>query len=346
MIKLFGWLYWNPERVVFTIPFINRPVVWYGLWFVFGFIVGYFLLIPMFQQRIQESPKIGDRDIQNWDQLAQDIKSPSKALRQLLDKSKSITVQLKKSLLEFLNESGASRSQLEVAYPKALYSSKQLASFLVDRLTWFVVGGTIIGARLGHVFFYDWHRYQNHYWDIIKVWEGGLASHGGVIGVMIGLFLYKRLIHKNFPEFSMLNLLDMLVVPSAFVACCIRIGNFFNQEILGKPSSVPWAIIFGDPFDDGAIVPRHPVQLYEAGTYLITFGILYYLWKKRVALKYPGMLTGVCFILIFTSRFFIEFLKMPQSRIIDESFLQTGQYLSLPFIALGLGLVMFSLYRK
>lgn len=282
---IIAWLYWNPERVVFTIPIIDRPIVWYGLWFVLGFAVGYAIVLPMFKRKLQQT----------------------------------------RTLSKPLND---------------------LALYLVDRLTWFVVAGTIIGARLGHVFFYDWPRYQHHLGDIFKVWEGGLASHGGAVGVLLALFLYQRMIRKNFPEFTYIALLDILVVPTAFVACCIRIGNFFNQEILGTPTTVPWAVIFGNPADGSPLEPRHPVQLYEAGVYLFTFFLLGYLWKYKSEKLRPGMLSGLFFILVFVSRFFLEFLKAPQSLMIDESFMQTGQYLSIPCIIFGIWLVLNSRYVR
>lgn len=272
---LIAWLYWNPERVLFTVPYIDRPVVWYGVLFVFGFVVAYFLLLPMFKALI----------------------NPSKHKEAVSD----------------------------------------LSLMLVDRLTWFVVAGTLIGARLGHVLFYDWPRYQEHPLEIIKIWEGGLASHGGALGVLFALFLFYRSIRKRFPEFSFLNILDILAVPTAFAVACIRIGNFFNQEILGRPSSVPWAVIFGDPFDGGAVVPRHPVQLYEAGMYLLTFVLLEWLWHKRKAVQYQGLSIGILFTSVFASRFLLDFLKEPQSLMVDETqmFLQTGQLLSIPFVLLG-----------
>lgn len=285
MIKapLLAWLYWNPDRVAFTVPVINHPIVWYGVWFVFGLIVGYFLLIPIFRQK----------------------------------------------LVQYRGEAAA-----VYAVP------------LVDRLTWFVVGGALIGARLGHVFFYEWYRYEDHLLDIFKIWKGGLASHGGVAGILIALFFYLRIIRKQFPEFTFVTLLDMLAIPSPFAACCIRIGNFFNQEILGTPTTVPWAIIFGDPIDNTKPQPLHPAQLYEAAAYLLTFFILYALWRKKAAQLRPGVLIGWMFILIFGSRFFIEFLKVPQSAIIDESFLQMGQYLSIPFVLGGIFLCLYSALGK
>lgn len=348
-----AWLYWNPERIVFTVPIIHRPVVWYGLWFVFGYIVGYLILIPIFQKRLQSSTQILNRDIANWPKFIELLRtnnSPATAKTQKLLNSVShteVTPILKEKILASLNQSGLTRSEIETLFPKVIYTTRSLACLLVDRLTWFIIAGTIIGARLGHVFFYDWPRYQNHWGDIFKVWEGGLASHGGAIGVIIGVIFYWRMIRKNFPEISILNLTDMIIVPTGFAICCIRIGNFFNQEILGKESTVPWAIIFGDPIDGGPIVPRHPVQLYEAAVYLFTFGLLFYLWKTREATLKPGLLTGIFFVLVFSARFIIEFWKMPQSMIMDETILQTGQLLSIPFILAGVILCIYSLkYSK
>lgn len=347
-----AWLYWNPEKVVFTIPIINHPVVWYGIWFAFGFVVGYILLIPMMQKALKTTSKITARDIASWPALLTALKDNYHPLSQTLSRplrqeiaqlngTPDSTMQAK--ILSAIN--AIPRPSLEMLYPKAIYTSRKLAYFLVDRMTWFIVAGTIIGARLGHVFFYDWPRYQHNLIGIVKVWEGGLASHGGGVGVLIGLYLYKKIILKGFPEFTFLTFLDIIVVPTAFVGFCIRIGNFMNQEVLGYPSTLPWAIIFGDPIDRSAPVPRHPAQLYEAVAYLLTFGLLYYLWKKTDAMFKPGILSGLFFILVFGSRFFLEFIKESQGGIMDEFILNTGQYLSLPYIFAGLALLFYGYFK-
>lgn len=275
-IELLAWLTWDPPREAFTVPLLDRPIMWYGICFVLGFIAGYFVMIPIVSRKLKDSrPALSAIDVRNT------------------------------------------------------------SFWLVDRLTWYVLIGAIVGARLGHVFFYDWPIYRDNPLDIFKIWEGGLASHGGVIGIFIALFFYKRIVLKNFPEFTFLGLLDLLVVPTALAVCFIRIGNFFNQEILGTQTSLPWAVLFGHPADGSYPVPRHPAQLYEAISYFLTFIILYSLWKWQYDRLKPGILSGLFFILVFGSRFFIEFLKERQGLVLDESFLQTGQYLSLPFIALG-----------
>lgn len=223
---------------------------------------------------------------------------------------------------------------------------ENLATILADRMVWFVVGGTVIGARLGHVLFYEWPRYSQDLPSIFKIWEGGLASHGGVIGILLALFLYKKFVLKNYPEFSYIDLIDMLSIPTAFAAFCIRIGNFINQEILGTETNLPWAVVFGDPADGSAILPRHPVQLYEAFAALLTFFILFGIWKMKSGHVRRGVISGLFFIMIFGSRFIFEFFKMPSSLMIDESTIQTGQLLSIPCILFGVLLLFFGGYKR
>lgn len=224
----------------------------------------------------------------------------------------------------------------------AFSSGWELGAYLTDRMLWFIVGGTIIGARLGHVFFYDWPRYQHHLGDIFKVWEGGLASHGGAIGVMLGLYLYSKGIQRKFPQLTFLVLLDYICIPTALVGCFIRIGNFINQEIVGTPSKLPWAILFGNPAEGNSIVPRHPVQLYESLAYLCLFFFLIVFWKIKRKSVSPGMISGLFFTTLFSARFALEFFKSSQSAMIDESFIQTGQLLSIPFILAGISLIIYA----
>jgi len=278
-----SWIEWNPDPVAFTLPVMNRPVLWYGILFAFGFVVGYFILIQIVSQRLQNSRHI-DRK-----------------------------------------------------------TSQPLALAFVDRFTWIIVGGIVIGARLGHVFFYDWPLYQNNPTEIFMVWKGGLASHGAVVGGLFAVFIYQRLMKKKYPEYNFINLLDDIVIPTAFAAFCIRIGNFMNQEILGVPTQLPWGVIFMRPADGGDIVPRHPVQLYEAFAYFLVFIFLLSLWKVKKGQLRPGLLSGLFFILVFGTRFFIEFLKVSQSYVINETYLSTGQLLSIPVILGGFLLIFLQL---
>lgn len=206
---------------------------------------------------------------------------------------------------------------------------------LTDRLTWFVIIGLLIGARLGHVLFYDWDRYKSHPFDILKVWEGGLASHGGAVGILVAIYFFLKTTKKRYPQLTFVSMVDLLVIPSALVGSFIRLGNFFNQEILGTPSNMPWAVVFGHPADGSRPLPRHPVQLYESITYLVIFFLLIGLWKFRPSWCKPGRLGGLFLVLAFSMRFLLEFLKAPMDAVVDQSFLQMGQLLSLPFILAG-----------
>lgn len=215
-------------------------------------------------------------------------------------------------------------------------------SRFTDRLSLYLVIGTVLGARLGHFFFYE-HPSDYFHNPIKLLWirEGGLASHGGAIGILLALWLFCRVMKS----ISWIALLDLLAPCAALVGAWIRIGNFFNQEVLGTPSTLPWAIVFGHPQDGSFPVPRHPVQLYEALFYALLFFFLWRLTYQPKILKMKGRLIGIFLVLCFGFRFFIEFFKEEQSRLLTEatSLLAMGQWLSLPFIALGVFLIIFSL---
>lgn len=220
---------------------------------------------------------------------------------------------------------------------------RPLSQELVDSFLWFVIVGMIVGARLGHVLLYDWPKFVHNPLMVVKIWEGGLASHTGALGIILGIALYHRWKVPTYPQLTFLRLLDASAIASGFIAACIRIGNFINQEILGTVTTVPWAVIFKHPIDGSAPVPRHPVQLYESATYFALFGLMLFLWRRYRSSWPEGRFVGVFFTLLFTARFFLEFWKEQQSLLLsDQPFLVMGQYLSLPFIAVGLYLI----YRK
>lgn len=190
-----------------------------------------------------------------------------------------------------------------------------------------IVVGTIVGARLGHCLLYEPAYYLSNPVAILKIWEGGLASHGGAAGVLIALWVYAR---KN-PDQSYLWLLDRLVVPAALGASLIRIGNLFNSEILGRPTTVPWAFVF-ERVDS---VPRHPAQLYESIAYALIFcGLLwaYRRWRNQTP---RGLLLGLFLVSVFTARFIIEFFKEEEAAYEQNTLWHVGQWLSLPFIVAG-----------
>lgn len=219
------------------------------------------------------------------------------------------------------------------------------AAQLADRLCWFVVIGTVVGARLGHVFFYQWSFYQQNPLEILQVWKGGLASHGGALAVILALALYARTVLPRFlPTVNFLRLLDLVAIPTAFVSFCIRLGNFFNQEIVGIPTTLPWGITFGDPLDGIPGIPLHPAQLYEAAGYLATFFLLAWTWKKWKCGMPEGSYVGLLFVCVFTTRILVETVKSPEVNGIQLFGLYTGQLLSLPFIAIGLILLLRAFY--
>lgn len=202
----------------------------------------------------------------------------------------------------------------------------------IDSLFFYIIIATIVGARLGHVFFYGWDYYSQHPAEIFKVWHGGLASHGGALGIFIALIIHSRLITKR----TVLWTLDRVVVPTALVAAFIRTGNLMNSEIYGVETTLPWGFIF---VRNAETVAKHPTQIYEALFYLISFVILTYLfWKTRIKYR-PGFIVGLFFVLIFLSRFFIEFIKEDQEAFEATMTLNMGQWLSIPFVIGGIYLM-------
>jgi len=208
----------------------------------------------------------------------------------------------------------------------------------IDTLLFMVLGFSILGARLAHVFFYDWGRYQNNLGDIIKIWEGGLASHGGGIGILLAVWIWCRFVVK---DQSIWKILDLMAIPIPLAGAFIRFGNLWNSEILGKPTDVPWAFVF-ESYDS---VPRHPVQLYEAICYILGSLILYLIYRK-VGLSKRGLLVGAFLLVIFIPRFLLEYFKLPQDTHEMVLGLTTGQQLSIPFIVVGVIVVLFSLRKQ
>lgn len=211
-------------------------------------------------------------------------------------------------------------------------------------LIW-VMAGTIIGARLGHVFFYEWQFYSAHPLEIVKVWQGGLASHGGAIGVILAVLLFSLITTHRSPLWTF----DRLVVPIALVGGLIRLGNLFNSEIFGPPTDLPWGFMF--PLSRQWVneffgQPCHPTQIYEATCYFALFALLMWMYWKRNCERRPGLIFGVFLVGIFLSRFFIEFIKNPQEAFEQSMVLNMGQCLSIPFIVAGIWLIVRALVRK
>lgn len=212
----------------------------------------------------------------------------------------------------------------------------------------YILVATVVGARLGHCLFYEPAYYLANPLEILQTWKGGLASHGGVIGIMVAVYLYSKKVSKQ----SMLWTFDRLCVPTGLVAAMIRLGNLANHEIYGHATDVPWAFRFIENIPQWQMgaepiftAPSHPTQLYEALTYLLTFGVCMWLYWKKDAYKHEGLIFGVAMIMIFVARFLIEFVKNDQVGFEVDMSLNMGQWLSLPFILIGIAAVAFSLKR-
>jgi prolipoprotein diacylglyceryl transferase len=207
----------------------------------------------------------------------------------------------------------------------------------LESLMFYMIIGTVVGARLGHCLFYEPEAYLPNPIRILKIWEGGLASHGAAIGILTALVLYLR---RN-KDFSFMFLADRLSVAIPFSAACVRIGNFINSEILGKAADLPWAVVF----QRVDLVPRHPAQLYEAIAYLSLFALTSFLYFKKSEQIRPGLLTGIFLTTMFSARFLIEYVKDVQVQFEHSLILHMGQFLSLPFIILGVYLIVNSLKK-
>lgn len=207
----------------------------------------------------------------------------------------------------------------------------------VDSLLIYMMIGTIVGARLGHCLFYDPSYYLSNPLKILKIWEGGLASHGGAMGIILAGYIFSIKFKHNF-----VWLLDKIVIPAVLSGVFIRLGNLFNSEILGSQTTLPWAIIF-NRIDS---VPRHPVQVYESMVYLIIFITLFMTYKKFGTKLREGLLLGIFMITVFTARFFLEFVKVKQSAYSNDFGFSTGQFLSIPFILLGVYMIFIYKSKK
>lgn len=297
-----AWFFWDPSREIFTLPYFHFPVVWYSLFFAIGFLSGYYIFRHLIFRYLSFYPQFQSQEVKD-----------SALIKLLLTKEPKTDFQKTLAILyqkenrfqnneltfffnhliehpEILEQKIPSKEKsrlavrlfIEKAFGKNLVSLSQKAANLSDRLFFYMILATIIGARLGHIFFYEnWTNYLIHPIRILKTWEGGLASHGAGLAILFALAIYVYSIRKIRPKFTWVKILDLISAPVAFCGCFIRIGNFMNQEILGTASTLPWAVIFGHPADGSIPIPRHPAQLYEAIGYFFIFILLFLLQKKQ-----------------------------------------------------------------
>ncbi|MEI7502901.1 MAG: prolipoprotein diacylglyceryl transferase [Paludibacter sp.] len=231
-----------------------------------------------------------------------------------------------------------------------IFKHEKLPQEWVDKLFMYTVIGAIVGARLGHCLFYEWQllpepvtfmgitfNYGNHYlsnpWELLYIWRGGLASHGGAIGILTAMILFN----KNVSKKGINWIFDRLLIGVCLCGAAIRFGNLMNSEIYGNATSLPWGFIF---LRTGETQPMHPTQIYEMLYCLITFAIMWWMYWKKEAYKRNGLLFGVFLIGVWGSRFVLEFIKINQEAFESNMVLNMGQWLSLPFIIWGIGLII------
>lgn len=217
-----------------------------------------------------------------------------------------------------------------------IFKQEQVSQKALDKLSIYMLIGTVLGARLGHCLFYELDYYLSNPFEIFNIRQGGLASHGAAIGIILALWFFVR---KEKRPFSWI--LDRIVIVVALAGMLIRIGNLINSEIYGAPTTVPWAFIF----EEVDQIPRHPSQIYEALMCLLLFAFLWWLYFKRNAASKPYLLFGVFLLVCFGFRFLIEFIKDVQVSFEYEMMFNMGQWLSIPFVILGSYLVFKALKR-
>jgi len=263
-LNVLTYITWDIDPDIFTIPFTNHPVRWYGLLFALAFLISQQIMYLIYKK---EGRPVSE----------------------------------------------------------------------IDTLTIYMVAATIVGARLGHVLFYDpIHYFQNPH-KIFMVWEGGLASHGGVIGILIAIYLFARKTNVNY-----LWALDRISIVASLTFCMIRLGNLMNSEMIGTPTNLPWGFIFA--IKDN--IPRHPAQLYEAIHYFIWFIVLFWLWSSQGNRMKNGFLFSWSLIILFSLRFVDEFFKINQEQFEDGMILNMGQLLSIPFILTGILILILNIGKK
>lgn len=209
-----------------------------------------------------------------------------------------------------------------------IFRNENLGDAVLDRLTVYMAIGTVVGARLGHCLFYEPSYYLQHPLEILAIWHGGLASHGAAIGILIAIWLFVRKEHKDY-----IWAMDRIAIVVALAGFLIRMGNLMNSEIYGIETTVPWGFVF---LRNHEVAPKHPTQIYEGLAYLLIFFLLYRIYWSKRGEHLQGLLISLLLILVFTARFFIEFLKEDQVPFEASMKLNMGQLLSIPFVLLGI----------
>ncbi|MEI6576451.1 MAG: prolipoprotein diacylglyceryl transferase [Bacteroidota bacterium] len=219
-----------------------------------------------------------------------------------------------------------------------MFKRENVPATMLDTLSLYMILGTVIGARLGHCLFYQPEIYLKNPIEILKIWEGGLASHGAALGILFAIYLFAR---KS--RLTYLYVLDRIVIVVALAGFMIRMGNLMNSEIYGKMTTLPWAFIFLR--SDFMMIPRHPTQIYEGLAYILLFLGLYVTYRKKGTQMQEGLLFGWFMVILFGLRFILEFLKEPQVDFENKLTFNMGQGLSIPFILCGI-YILYRVYKK
>ena len=228
---------------------------------------------------------------------------------------------------------------------KWFFQREKIDTKLLDPLLYTLLICTIVGARLGHCLFYQPDYYLGSwqgFWEIFMPWKGGLASHGGTIALILGMWWFAKHYGKKH-DFDFVWLLDHLAIAVAFAGAFIRFGNLFNSEIYGDVTTLPWGFVFELR---GETEPKHPTQLYEGFTYLLLGFALIGLYWKKLDKMLRGQFIGIFLIVCFGSRFLIEFIKEPQVEFERAMALNMGQLLSIPFILLGIFFLVWACKKR
>lgn len=222
-----------------------------------------------------------------------------------------------------------------------LFKKEKYPEGWLDKLFIYCIVSTVIGSRLGHCLFYEWDYYTSNPIEILKVWKGGLASHGGTLGMIIGMIIYSRKVTKK----SVWWLFDRMIPGVAAVCFCIRFGNLMNSEIFGFPTTMPWGFEFVRSREWHQLyegLPCHPTQIYEMLYCLVAGVVGWVMYYKFHLQKYVGLITGVALLIFFGTRFALEFMKNPQVAEEVNMTFNIGQWLSVPLILLGIYLIVHS----
>ena len=221
---------------------------------------------------------------------------------------------------------------------RKMFKNEGIKEEVLEKLTVYAALGTIIGARLGHCLFYEPAHYLAHPLEILMVWQGGLASHGAAIGIMISLWIFVKKNNKPY-----MWVLDRIVIVTALAGALIRLGNLMNSEIYGVETTLPWGFVF---LRNGETAPKHPTQIYEALAYLLIFVLLYRIYWRKAGEFIRGSVFGLFLMLVFTFRFFIEYVKQDQVSFEQGMKLNMGQWLSIPFVLIGLAIFIYSVRKS